>query len=65
MDQACAEISTEEATRLGLIRQMLLEGKPHAAIAHLDAARIKNEQAELLRADALRQTGRVLQAENL
>ncbi len=64
-DKACAEVSTEEATRLGLIRQMLLEGKPHAAIAHLDAARIKNEHAELLRADALRQTGRALQAQTI
>lgn len=64
-DKACAEISTEEATRLGLIRQMLTEGKPHAAIAHLDAAKIKNEHAELLRADALRQTGRALQAQTI
>ncbi|EUJ09730.1 hypothetical protein Meth11DRAFT_0531 [Methylophilaceae bacterium 11] len=63
--KACAEISTEEATRLALIRQMLTEGKPHAAIAHLDAANIKNEHAELLRADALRQTGRALQAQTI
>lgn len=61
-DKTCTETSSEEATRLGLIRQMLTEGKPHAAIAHLDASRIKNEQAELLRADGLRQTGRALQA---
>lgn len=60
--KACAEVSSEDATRLGLIRQMLAEGKPHAAIAHLDATRVKNEQAELLRADGLRQTGRTLQA---
>jgi len=63
--KACAEISAEEATRLALIRQMLTEGKPHAAIAHLDAANIKNEHAELLRADALRQTGRALQAQTI
>lgn len=62
-DKACAEMSSEEATKLGLIRQMLAEGKPHAAIAHLDAAKIKNEQAELLRANGLRQTGRMLQAQ--
>lgn len=61
--KACAELSSEEATRLGLIRQMLTEGKPHAAIAHLDAAGIKNEHADLLRADSLRQTGRALQAQ--
>lgn len=62
-DKACAEISQEDATRLGLIRQILTEGKPHAAIAHLDASKIKNEHAELLRADALRQTGRAAQAQ--
>lgn len=64
-DKACAELSPAEATRLGLIRQMLTEGKPHAAIAHLDAARIKNEHAELLRADGLRQTGRALPARTI
>lgn len=62
-DKPCAEVSSEEAAKLGLIRQMLAEGKPHAALAHLDAARIKSEQAELLRANALRQTGRVGQAQ--
>lgn len=61
-DKACVAMSSEEATRIGLIRQMLTEGKPHAAIAQLDAARIMNEQADLLRADGLRQTGRALQA---
>ncbi|CAG0979650.1 hypothetical protein MTYP_01684 [Methylophilaceae bacterium] len=60
---ACNDISAEEATRLGLIRQMLGDGKPHAAIAHLDAAHIANPQADLLRADGLRQTGREVQAE--
>lgn len=62
-DRACTEMSSEDSTKLGLIRQVLAEGKPHAALAHLDAARIKHEQAELLRANALRQTGRVLQAQ--
>lgn len=62
-DKACTEMSSEDSTKLGLIRQVLAEGKPHAALAHLDAARIKHEQAELLRANALRQTGRVLQAQ--
>lgn len=64
-DKACTEVTSEDATRLGLIRQMLSEGKPHAAIAHLDASKIKNEQAELLRADGLRQTGRGLQAKTI
>jgi len=62
-DKACAELSPEESIRLGLIQQMIIEGKSHAAIAHLDASKIKNEQAELLRADGLRQTGRALQAQ--
>jgi Flp pilus assembly protein TadD len=64
-DKTCAELSQEEATRLGLIRQMLTEGKPHAAIAHLDAAHIQNEHAELLRADGLRQTGRAAQSQTI
>ena len=62
---ACKDMSSEEATKIGLIRQMLDEGKPHAAIAHLDAARIFNPQADLLRADGLRQTGREMQAETI
>lgn len=63
VDKACPDISPEETTRLALIQQMLNEGKPHAAIAYLDAAKIKNAQAELLRAHGLRQTGRALQAQ--
>lgn len=63
IDKPCAAISSEEATRLGLIRQMLTEGKPHAAIAQLDASKIINEQVDLLRADGLRQTGRAFQAQ--
>lgn len=62
-DKACAELSTEDSTRLALIQQMLSEGKPHAAIAHLDALRAKSERAELLRAHGLRQTGRAAQAQ--
>jgi Flp pilus assembly protein TadD len=62
-DKPCTETSPEETTRLGLIQQMLSEGKPHAAIAYLDAARIKSERAELLRANGLRQTGRAGQAQ--
>jgi Flp pilus assembly protein TadD len=60
---ACTEVSPEETTKLGLIQQMLAEGKPHAALAHLEAANIKHEQAALLRAHGLRQTGRALQAQ--
>jgi len=57
-DTACSELSAQDSTRLGLIKQMLTNGKPHAAIAFLDAAKITDPQAELLRADGLRQTGR-------
>lgn len=64
-EKACTEMSAEEATKLGFIQQVLADGKPHAALAHLDAARIKGEQAELLRANALRQTGRVAQAQGI
>lgn len=64
-DKPCTEMSSEDSTKLGLIRQILAEGKPHAAIAHLDATKIKHEQAELLRANALRQTGRVSQAQTI
>lgn len=55
---ACRPIPAAENTKLGIIRQMLMAGKPHAAIAYLDAAHINAPQADLLRADALRQTGR-------
>lgn len=63
ISKSCAESSPEETTKLGLIQQMLAEGKPHAAIAHLDAASISSERAELLRANGLRQTGRASQAQ--
>lgn len=62
---SCRELPPAASTRLGLIRQMLVAGKPHAAIAYLDAARIEAPQAELLRADGLRQTGREEEADRL
>lgn len=55
---ACKALPPAEGTRLGIIKQMLSSGRPHAAIAHLDAARIEAPQSDLLRADSLRQTGR-------
>lgn len=61
----CKTLPAAENTRLGIIRQMLTEGRPHAAIAHLDAARIDAPQAELLRADGFRQTGRSEKATEL
>lgn len=62
---SCRELPPAASTRLGLIRQMLAAGKPHAAIAYLDAARIEAPQAELLRADGFRQTGREEEADRL
>lgn len=61
----CKAIPAADSTKLGLIRQMLTAGKPHAAIAYLDAAKIQAPQADLLRADGLRQTGRQDEAETL
>ncbi|PKO92589.1 MAG: hypothetical protein CVU15_05560 [Betaproteobacteria bacterium HGW-Betaproteobacteria-1] len=62
---ACAELPAEDATNLGLIRQTLADGKPHAALAFLDASGIAHPQAEVLRADGLRQSGREGQAEQI
>lgn len=62
---SCKALPAADGTRLGMIRQMLDGGRPHAAIAHLDAARIKAPQSDLLRADALRQTGRGKEAASL
>lgn len=64
-DADCRAMPAEEGTKLGIIRQMLGSGKPHAAIAYLDAARISAPQADLVRADALRQTGREVEAAQL
>lgn len=61
----CKPLSAADATKLGIIRQMLNAAKPHAALAYLDAAKIEAPQADLLRANALRQTGREDSAENL
>ena len=62
---ACKELPAASSTRLGLIRQMLAAGKPHAAIAYLDASRLDVPQAQLLRADGLRQTGREEDADRI
>jgi len=62
---SCKALPAAEGTRLGIIRQMLDSGRPHAAIAHLDASRIEAPQSYLLRADGLRQTGRGEEAASL
>lgn len=54
----CKALPAAASTRLGIIEQMLDGGRPHAAIAHLEAADIRAPQSDLLRADGLRQTGR-------
>jgi Flp pilus assembly protein TadD len=59
---SCRPLSAEESTKLGMIRQMIETNKPHAALAYLEAARVSAPQSELLKADALRQTGRATQA---
>lgn len=61
----CKALPASDSTRLGIIQQMLTEGRPHAAIAHLDAARIEAPQSDLLRADGLRHTGRGKEASAL
>ncbi len=61
----CRELPQADSARLGMIRQMLDAGKPHAAIAYLDAAHIVAPQASLLRADGLRETGREEEAVRL
>lgn len=63
--ERCRELPPAASTRLGVIRQMLVAGKPHAAIAYLDAARVEAPQADLLRADGLRHTGRADEAGRL
>lgn len=61
----CPSLPAADSTKLGIIRQMLGSGKPHAALAYLEAARISTPQSDLLRADGLRQTGREDQATRL
>lgn len=61
----CKPLAAGDSSKLGIIRQMLQGGKPHAAIAYLDAAAIKAPQADLLRADGLRKTGRRAESDAL
>ena len=63
-----AEVSPSDNTRLAGIDQLLREGKPHAALAQLDALAAQGTrppQAELARADALRRIDRLAAAEAL
>lgn len=63
--QECDVLPAEIATRLGLIKQMLATGKPHAALAYLDDMEITVPQARLLRAEALGKSGRDVPAKQL
>jgi len=45
-------------TRLTMIRRLLEDNHPYAALAHLDASGIRGPTADLLRADILRRTER-------
>lgn len=52
----------DQNVKLDLIRQLIDNGKPYAALAHLDAARSNSRQSIYLRAEILRQTDRIEQA---
>lgn len=52
-------------TRLAMIRKLLDNGHPYAALAHLDATAMRGPLAELLRADILRRLGRIDEARSL
>ncbi len=57
-DAPCGEArAAGDGTRLALIRQVLEEGKPYAALAQLDAIGLKGPDVDYLRAEALRRTG--------
>lgn len=66
---ACsAELKPSENTRLAGVEQLLREGKPHAALAQLDALAVqgtRQPQVDLARADALRRIDRLDQAQAL
>jgi len=52
-------------TRLAMIRKLQEDGRPYAALAHLDGSGVKGAAADLLRADILRRTGQITQARAL
>ncbi|MDX9884870.1 tetratricopeptide repeat protein [Thauera sp.] len=55
---ACsAALEPGVGTRLAMVRQVLDDGQPYAALAHLEALNYKGEHAALLRADILRRIG--------
>lgn len=52
-------------TRLAMIRKLMDEGRPHAALAHLDGEKIQGGQAQHLRAEILRRIGQSAEARQL
>ncbi|CAH1746297.1 conserved exported protein of unknown function [Thauera humireducens] len=55
---ACgATLEPAVGTRLAMVRQVLDEGQPYAALAHLEALNYTGDHAALLRADILRRIG--------
>lgn len=60
LDGAACSTSLEPAagTRLAMVRKVMDDGQPYAALAHLEALPHHGEQADLLRADILRRIGR-------
>lgn len=64
--ERCAALDSSADVQLGLVRQMLEQGKPYAGLAHLatlDPAVQESPQARYLNAELLRHTGRVDEAE--
>ncbi|MCB5187299.1 hypothetical protein LG200_04670 [Methylobacillus caricis] len=63
--QICTPASQEDKTQLEMIGRVLGEGKAYAALAFLDASKLKSPPARLYRAHALRQTGQFQPASEL
>ncbi|MDA8260800.1 MAG: hypothetical protein M0Z99_35065 [Betaproteobacteria bacterium] len=61
----CSGLSPREATQLVLIQNLLESGKPYAALAHLDASRMKGNSVDYVRAQILRRIGREQEARSL
>lgn len=60
---SCREMSAEEKTNLGIVRQVLNEKKPYAALAFIEAFTVDLPQLDLLRAQSLQQIGDYAAAE--
>lgn len=64
--QACADSPSDDtALRLDMVRELIADGRMHAALAHLDELDSDASQATYLRAEILRQSERSDQAKVL